>query len=54
TRAVHALIRAHAPYADRDRRMDQDIAAVARLISDGSLARAAGAADEREPHAAAS
>ncbi|MEV5679099.1 MULTISPECIES: HAL/PAL/TAL family ammonia-lyase [unclassified Streptomyces] len=54
TREVHALIRSHVPYADRDRRMDQDITAVARLISDGSLARAAGAADERDTHAVAS
>ncbi|MCX4680734.1 aromatic amino acid ammonia-lyase [Streptomyces sp. NBC_01433] len=54
TREVHALIRSHVPYADRDRRMDQDIAVVARLISDGSLARAAGAADERDTHAVAS
>ncbi|MFD9428653.1 MULTISPECIES: histidine ammonia-lyase [unclassified Streptomyces] len=54
TREVHALIRSHVPYADRDRRMDQDITVVARLISDGSLARAAGAADERDTHAVAS
>ncbi|MFF8958291.1 histidine ammonia-lyase [Streptomyces sp. NPDC014894] len=54
TRSVHALIRSRAPFADRDRRMDRDIAAVARLISDGSLARAAGSPDERDTDAAAS
>ncbi|GAA2251261.1 aromatic amino acid ammonia-lyase [Streptomyces amakusaensis] len=53
TRSVHALIRSHVPFTDRDRRMDHDIAAVARLISDGSLARAAGSPAERDTDAAA-
>ncbi|MFE7530042.1 aromatic amino acid lyase [Kitasatospora sp. NPDC057542] len=39
---VHGLIREHAPFTDRDRRMDGDIAAVAGLVRDGSLRRAAG------------
>ncbi|MBD0676091.1 aromatic amino acid ammonia-lyase [Streptomyces sp. CBMA156] len=39
---VHGLIREHAPFTDRDRRMDGDIAAVAGLVLDGSLRRAAG------------
>ncbi|MET8542011.1 aromatic amino acid ammonia-lyase [Kitasatospora sp. NPDC004799] len=39
---VHGLIREHAPFTDRDRRMDGDVAAVAGLVRDGSLRRAAG------------
>ena len=45
-RAVHALIREHCDFVDRDRRMDRDIAAVIELIETGALRRAAGLADE--------
>jgi phenylalanine ammonia-lyase len=48
---VHALIREHAPFVARDRRMDGDIAAVCDLIASGELRKAAGVApstdDER-------
>ncbi|MFE2377097.1 aromatic amino acid lyase [Streptomyces sp. NPDC059398] len=46
TRAVHRLVRQHAPFVDRDRRMDGDITAVMGLITDGSLIEAADAAEE--------
>jgi histidine ammonia-lyase/phenylalanine ammonia-lyase len=39
TAAAHALIRAHVPFAGRDRRMDGDIAVVVNLIRSGELAR---------------
>ncbi|MFG2525991.1 histidine ammonia-lyase [Streptomyces sp. NPDC048527] len=41
TRAVHTLIRRHAPFVDADRRMDQDIAAVKELIHSGALTETA-------------
>lgn len=41
SRAVHALIRGCAPFVDQDRRMDDDIEAVAELISSGQLREAA-------------
>jgi histidine ammonia-lyase/phenylalanine ammonia-lyase len=44
-RRVHELIRAHAPFVDGDRRMDADIRAVACLVADGSIRRAAAIAD---------
>jgi phenylalanine ammonia-lyase len=39
-RTVHALVREHVAFLDRDRRMDSDIAAVVELIRDGALSRA--------------
>jgi histidine ammonia-lyase/phenylalanine ammonia-lyase len=44
TRAVHTLIRRHAPFVDADRRMDQDIVAVKELIHSGALTETALAA----------
>ncbi|MFF4490557.1 aromatic amino acid lyase [Streptomyces sp. NPDC001544] len=44
-RAVHALIREHSAFVSHDRRLDEDIAAVSRLIETGALRRAAGFAD---------
>jgi histidine ammonia-lyase/phenylalanine ammonia-lyase len=41
-RAIHALIREHAPFVDRDRRMDGDIAAVEQLTATGLVRAAAG------------
>jgi histidine ammonia-lyase/phenylalanine ammonia-lyase len=40
-RRVHELIRDYVPFTDRDRRMDQDIHLVAKLISNGSVRNAA-------------
>ncbi|MER6379203.1 aromatic amino acid ammonia-lyase [Streptomyces sp. NPDC001250] len=44
--AVHGLIREHSAFVTRDRRLDQDIAAVTGLIESGALRRAAGFGDE--------
>ncbi|MFD9984933.1 aromatic amino acid lyase [Streptomyces massasporeus] len=44
-RAVHGLIREHSAFVARDRRLDEDIEAVSRLIESGALRRAAGFAD---------
>ncbi|SEM10468.1 HAL/PAL/TAL family ammonia-lyase [Streptacidiphilus jiangxiensis] len=44
-RSVHALIREHSPFVDRDRRLDCDVKAVIGLIESGALRRAAGLAD---------
>ncbi|MFG2605967.1 histidine ammonia-lyase [Streptomyces sp. NPDC048514] len=44
-RAVHALIREHSAFVDRDRRLDRDISAVIHLIGSGALRRAAGLDD---------
>ncbi|MFF7379700.1 aromatic amino acid lyase [Streptomyces massasporeus] len=44
-RAVHGLIREHSAFVSRDRRLDEDIEAVSRLIESGALRRAAGFAD---------
>ena len=40
-RAAHALVRAHVPPMMTDRPIAPDVAAVRRLIDDGSLVRAA-------------
>lgn len=48
TRRVHALVRKHSAFVDRDRALDHDIAAVVELILDGDLRRAAGLTDDRE------
>jgi histidine ammonia-lyase/phenylalanine ammonia-lyase len=45
-RAVHRLIREHSAFVSRDRRLDEDIVAVADLIETGALRRAAGLGDE--------
>ncbi|NKQ22931.1 HAL/PAL/TAL family ammonia-lyase [Streptomyces galbus] len=45
-RAVHRLIREHSAFVCRDRRLDEDIVAVADLIETGALRRAAGLDDE--------
>jgi len=45
-RAVHALIREHSAFVERDRRLDRDVNAVIRLIESGALRRAAGLGDE--------
>ncbi|MFI0938731.1 histidine ammonia-lyase [Streptomyces sp. NPDC021020] len=52
-RRVHATIRAHVPFADGDRRMEADIAAVSELIFNGELARAAGFSPDKDSDAAA-
>ena len=39
TRAAHDLVRSHVPFMDGDRRMDEDIRAVADLIRSGELSR---------------
>ncbi|MFE6097844.1 aromatic amino acid lyase [Streptomyces massasporeus] len=44
-RAVHGLIREHSAFVTRDRRLDEDIEAVSRLIESGALRRAAGFGD---------
>ncbi|MFJ4561943.1 aromatic amino acid lyase [Streptomyces massasporeus] len=44
-RAVHGLIREHSAFVSRDRRLDEDIEAVSRLIESGALRRAAGFAE---------
>ena len=46
TRAVHALVRAHVAFADRDRPLDRDIEAVVQLIRTGSVTRVAGLRSE--------
>lgn len=46
---VHELIREHASFVARDRRMDHDISAVVELIHSGALRRAAGVADPLFP-----
>ncbi|MEU9336036.1 aromatic amino acid ammonia-lyase [Streptomyces sp. NPDC048290] len=40
TRAGYELVRAHVPFVDRDRRMDGDLAVVARLVRDGAVGAA--------------
>ncbi|MCD9877338.1 aromatic amino acid ammonia-lyase [Streptomyces guryensis] len=45
-RAAHELIRRHSAFVSRDRRLDEDIEAVAGLIGSGALRRAAGFGDE--------
>ena len=41
TRAAHDLVRSRVPFMDGDRRMDDDIRAVADLIRSGELSRVA-------------
>jgi histidine ammonia-lyase/phenylalanine ammonia-lyase len=47
---VHTLIRSRVPFLDQDRRMDDDVAAVAELIADGEVRRAAGIDDVSLPN----
>jgi phenylalanine ammonia-lyase len=41
TRAAHELIRAHVPFVDRDRPLDEDVEAIVRLIRSDALTPAA-------------